>query len=198
VQITGEAISGKMKGKTLRLIHALHTTWGTWRHFHPDTLVLSHDTGFDYNYEEYPFGKSYMEYRENWRIMFPLSHEDERFHPKEVFLVVELGDTSKAYRSSSMRNREVINDVIDEKPILILYDRERQLASAFSRVFGGKTLEFELDESNSSYIKDRSAIRRWDFEGIAHNGENLTPIPSFKAYWFAWAAFHPDTLVYEN
>jgi hypothetical protein len=198
VQITGEAISGKMKGKKLRLLHALHTTWETWKSLHPDTLVLSHDTGFDYNYEEYPFGKSYMEYRENWRIMFPLSYEDERFHPKEVFLVVELGDTFEAYRLSNMKNREVINDVIDEKPILILYDRERQLASAFSRVANGKTLEFELDESSNSYIKDRSATCRWDFEGTAHNGENLTPIPSFKAYWFAWAAFHPDTLVYEN
>ena len=202
IQITGESINGKMRGKKLKLLHSLHTTWGTWKNLHPDTLVLSHNTGFEYNYGNYPFGRRYMEYRENWRIMFPLSYEDVRFHPKEVVLAIEVGNTFKAYLLSDMREREIINDVIDKQPVLIVCDSKRQLASAFSRIVNGRILEFELDESSNSYIKDCTSNSRWDFEGIAHQskyeGKNLKPIPSFKAYWFAWAVFHTDTLVYEK
>jgi len=200
IQITGDAI-GKMRGERLNLLHSFHTTWGTWKNLHPDTLVLSNNTDFKYNYDEYPFGKRYREYRENWRIMFPLSCENERFHPKEVVLAIEAENTFKAYPLSNMGEREVINDVISKNPILIVYDRESQLTLAFSRIVNGRALEFELDSSNS-YIKDCVSDSRWDFEGTAYQGKyegkNLTPIPSFKAYWFAWAVFHPDTLVYEK
>ncbi|MBM3242205.1 DUF3179 domain-containing protein [Candidatus Poribacteria bacterium] len=81
-------------------------------------------------------------------------------------------------------------------------DKGSQIVSAFSRIVNGRTLEFELDESSNPRIKDCASDSQWDFEGIAYQGkcerENLTPIPSFKAYWFAWAVFHPDTLVYEK
>ncbi|MBM3242206.1 DUF3179 domain-containing protein [Candidatus Poribacteria bacterium] len=120
IQITGEAINGKMRVKRLKLLYSLHTTWGTWRNLHPDTLVLSRNTGCKYNYDEYPFGKRYIGYRENWRIMFPLSYEDERFHPKEVVLAIEVGKTFKAYPLSNMGECEVINAVLNNNPILIV------------------------------------------------------------------------------
>lgn len=199
IQITGEAIKGRMRGKRLKLLHSLHTTWGTWKKLHPDTLVLSHNTGFDYNYNEYPLGEMYLEYRKDRRIMFPLSYEDYRFHPKEVFLAVEVDNEFKAYRLSDMAEREIINDFIGDSPVLIFCDRQAQLALAFSRTVNGRTLEFELDEL---YIKDRASDSRWDLEGTSQQdngfGGNLTHIPCFKVYWFAWAAFYPDTLVYKS
>ena len=44
-QILSEAVSGERIGSKLTLLPVSHTTWRDWREKHPDTLVLSDDTG---------------------------------------------------------------------------------------------------------------------------------------------------------
>ena len=39
-QITGEALHGKSKGKTLGMLPAVFVGLGTWKRMHPETLVL--------------------------------------------------------------------------------------------------------------------------------------------------------------
>lgn len=44
-QIAGKAVSGPLQGTELKPIALAHTTWADWKHRHPDTLVLSRETG---------------------------------------------------------------------------------------------------------------------------------------------------------
>lgn len=92
-QIEGRAISGSLKGVRLEMLPVEHTTWRVWRERNPDTLVLSHNTGFSRHYgsSPYPF------YGESRRIIFPLSNYDKRYHPKEVVIGIQIGDKTKAY-----------------------------------------------------------------------------------------------------
>ncbi|MDY7081249.1 MAG: DUF3179 domain-containing protein, partial [Halobacteria archaeon] len=55
-QILGTAVSGKHKGKSLEEFRVVWTTWENWRNQHPDTQVLSTDTGFLRNYDRDPYG----------------------------------------------------------------------------------------------------------------------------------------------
>ena len=79
-QVEARGIVGPKTGKQLTLVPVAMTTWSRWRDAHPDTLALSPDTGFEIDYSRDP----YAEYRGATGLMFPVSAEDDRIHPKSV------------------------------------------------------------------------------------------------------------------
>ncbi|MGB0513281.1 MAG: DUF3179 domain-containing protein [Wenzhouxiangellaceae bacterium] len=80
-QITGEAIMGPLLGQQLTEVPLTITEWATWRDAHPDTRVLSLDTGYDM---EYAVDRRYAAYEESDRLPFPPSRRDLSVHPKAV------------------------------------------------------------------------------------------------------------------
>jgi hypothetical protein len=62
-------------------------TWGEWRRLHPDTTVLSLDTGFTRDYSE---GAAYREYFASDRLMFRVSRTDARLRNKAEVLALRL------------------------------------------------------------------------------------------------------------
>ena len=133
--------------------------------------------------------------------MFKVSHRYNRYHPKELILVVEVGDSSKVYPFSNLQAKGVINDLVAQAPITVLYDTTSQTIVAFSRTFNEDVLDFRAEaDSNCVKIKDSIYHSSWNFEGMAYEGackgKFLKPVRSFKAFWFAWIAFHPETEVY--
>lgn len=60
----------------------------------------------------------------------------------------------------------------------------------------GNALEF-ADEVEGRRVSDRSGAK-WDLlTGRGSEGRTLKPIPHLNVYWFAWADFYPETLIYE-
>lgn len=61
-----------------------------------------------------------------------------------------------------------------------------------------------MEFSNSSlplpYIIQDNTGNHYDIFGNSKetNKEDLKPAKSFIAYWFAWAAFYPETELYNN
>jgi hypothetical protein len=70
--------------------------WGKWRDRHPDTLVLSAETGFAYDYTE----DRYADYRDSTRLFMPVSATDERVHAKTVVFGFDLASGAVAYTES--------------------------------------------------------------------------------------------------
>ena len=79
-QIGAKGIVGPLTGEKLILTPVTTTRWGTWRTAHPDTIVLSEDTGFPYDYSK----DAYARYRQSGQLMFPVSGNDDSIHPKTV------------------------------------------------------------------------------------------------------------------
>jgi hypothetical protein len=201
VQLTGEAIEGPKQGSRLNLLPGLHTTWGFWKNLHPHTLVLSRETGFDYDYSVYPWQEKYFKYKKTSRFLFSISKKDDRYHPKEMLLGVEETGTHKAYPFTEIKDRLVLNDVVGNLPIVILYDPDTETITAFSRVLQGETVEFQAETGpNGVSFKDSKYGFAWDFNGRASDPGSeemcLEPVTAFKAFWFAWFVFYPETEVY--
>jgi hypothetical protein len=201
IQVTRQAIKGKMKGEKLDLFFALHTTWDVWKKLHPNTLVLSRFTGFDKDYSRFPFQEKYFKYKKTSHFLFKVSNQDDRYHPKDVILVVEIGDISKVYPFSALPENSVVNDLVAGIPIVVIYDKRSETIAAFSRTLNEKVLEFRIENTPTGIIiKDSAYDSAWNLEGMAYDGSckgiYLKPVTSFKAFWFAWLAFHPETLVY--
>ena len=93
-QILKKSVSGKLKGTELPQLPALHTSFADWKFKHPDSKILSNDTGYKKNYARNP----YRGYAQSKRIWFKVSHKaPKKYHPKEQVLGVEINAQSKAY-----------------------------------------------------------------------------------------------------
>lgn len=98
-QVEAEGIVGPLTGETLDLVPVTMTRWSRWRAAHPDTLVLSEDTGFAEDYSTDHYGK----YRESKQLMFPVKEKDNRIHPKSVVFGFRFDDESVAYTESLLQ-----------------------------------------------------------------------------------------------
>jgi len=127
-QILSQAVTGPMKGVELPAIPVTHTTWGDWRTRHPDTLVLSQETGFNRNYRANP----YDGYERDSSIMFPVRFRAEGYHPKEQVLGLVVDGKAKAYPFVELaKGSDVVDDLLGSHRIQVKYNHTHQSAEAF-------------------------------------------------------------------
>jgi len=127
-QLMARAISGPLKGTPLIILPLQHTTWKQWQAQHPDTLVLSNQTGYPVNYDRTP----YPGYEKHKRLLFPVSHRNRQFSPKQRVLGVTLNGRHRAYP---------LSELVSGEPPLI--DR-----------FQGHTLKIQFDpEQDTAWIE---------------------------------------------
>lgn len=92
-QITGEAIVGSQIGDKLKKITVGTMPWPEWKEQHPNTIVLSTETGHNRDYQHFPYG----DYNTTPGVYFPLEHEDSTLPEKELVYGVLLNGKAKAY-----------------------------------------------------------------------------------------------------
>lgn len=127
-QITGVAISGKLKGKKLDRLVMQDTTWGKWKALFPDTQVLSTNTGYFKNYQRHPYGN----YDLNSAIYFPVAHSNKRYHPKEKVLAIEINNRFKAYPFSELaKTTGIVTDLFAGKKMHIKFDAKSRSGSVY-------------------------------------------------------------------
>ena len=121
-QILGQAISGKLKGTRLKLLPLEHTSWKDWSNRHPDTLVLSNNTGFSRNYSRSPYGN----YARSSQQYFPTAYKDRRFHPKEMVIGLKYKEHVKAYPFIELAKlkKSRFTDEIAGKRVIVQFSSE--------------------------------------------------------------------------
>jgi len=130
-QLMQTSVAGPMRGARLKAVPLEHTTWADWRTRHPDTQVLSTDTGFARDYDRDP----YAGYEKIERLMFNVDHRDDRFPLKEWVLGLEVDGVQKAYPFSVLEratgNSGSIRDTVGKRAVRIHFDRAHRTARAF-------------------------------------------------------------------
>jgi len=125
-QIKQEAVTGKLIGTRLQLLPSTQTTWGAWKKKHPNTFVLSTQTGYSRDYERDP----YEDYYTSRDVMFPVGKLNPRYHPKEQVLGVELDGLTKAYPFSELaRVKSPFKDKLGKKTVYVAYDSKSRTAT---------------------------------------------------------------------
>ena len=119
LQVKRRAVTGPMTGTKLSILPSTITTWKKWKTTHPNTTVLSFDTGHSRNYSRDPYESYYRERRGMFRSFFKAGPGEEE---KEIVAGVEVGNVAKAYPVSSLRQRKKMTDTIGGKNITIAYD----------------------------------------------------------------------------
>ncbi len=175
LQASGEAVVGPKTGISLDRVPMTQAPWSEWKVAHPNTTVLSKETGHGYSYIPYP------------DILDQL--------PRQILGVI-VGDEQKAYFFKDLRQIQVINDAIDGVPIVLIASPDSDAV----RVYKRKNYQFE---GTFEQVRDSRNQTVWELsEEILLNpktGESLERVPDvFVSNAGAWARFFPDTLIYQK
>ncbi len=206
-QLLGEPVIGPLADSGLKLsfFPVSLTTWGEWLAEHPETDVLSLETGY-YSPSRYqPESDSasiYFEYRATTETMFPIWQRDARLDTKDEVLGLSVDQVHKAYPVALLQRERVVNDEVGGEEVVIVASSSSMDARVYSRQ--GRT--FGAPDRSSvaaglpEVVVDSTGVEWRVTEEALVSAEDATQtlprVPSHLSFWFGWFAFHPDTLVY--
>ncbi|MGI9545760.1 MAG: DUF3179 domain-containing protein [Flavobacteriaceae bacterium] len=187
----GEPVIGPLTGKGIRLNYrsVVTTSWGEWKERHPNTKVLSVDTGFLRDYSE---GAAYRDYFATDELMFQVPEKDNRLKNKDEILAIRLpGITNKslAIASKFLKGRPVYSSNLAGVPFTVFTDR-----SGAHRVYNTNGYNFKEYDGIQTVVDHKG--ERWELQEnqlISNSGDKLTRIPTHNAFWFGYRAAFPDT-----
>ncbi|UCG12021.1 MAG: DUF3179 domain-containing protein [Deltaproteobacteria bacterium] len=105
-QLLEKAVSGPLVGKKLRKLPSSRTSWKAWRQRHPETLVLSTDTGYHRDYSKDP----YTGYYRVGTIWSPVGHMRQDLSPRARILGIEVSRETRAYPLIQLQRQPGITD----------------------------------------------------------------------------------------
>lgn len=209
-QLTGEGIVGEYTGTVLDVLPSQVIGFGQFAERYPDGLVMSRNTGFNRNYGVNP----YRNYDQTERPFLFRGDIDDRLPATEHVLAGTVGDEAIAYPFAALAQEFVINDIVDGNEVLAVWqpgtnssldqasiDNSRDIGTAalFDRELNGQILTFSYDADTGTITDDQTGST-WNLFGEAIagelEGESLRQLVAAPHFWFAWAAFHPQTSVY--
>jgi len=200
--LTGEPVVGELahSGKKLARFPVTVTTWQEWVKKHPDTTVVSLDTGYERSYlAPRQIGSAYFEYRNSPDAMFPTFSVDGRLPEKDNVVGISSGvGEAVAFSVERVTAERVINaSVGDLEAVLVGHP-----ATGVIGVYDRGSHVFKIDEAGGSQYRllDESGMA-WtatDEALLAEDGRSLIRLPAMEMFWFAWVAFFPDTEVYSG
>jgi hypothetical protein len=192
--IPGEPVSGKLAQSGIRLkrLPVVVTTWEDWKSSHPDTRVLSLETGYNRDYRP---GALYGEYFASPDLMFPAPKRDDRLKPKDEVFALLLNGQPKAYPLRKLREKRIINDRLGNENIALITTAKSGAVRAYFR--GERSFLPAVNSGETIKATDNS---RWKLTEAAlineASGERLLRLPGHLAYWFGWVNFYPQTLLF--
>ncbi len=192
-QVLATAIPGPWNDsyttRSLEEFRLVWTTWKRWSNRHPETEVLSRDTGFAKNYERDPYG-SYNPrrgyYRPGSSPMFTSFSDDDRLEEKTVVIGTRTPEGAAAFEKDTLRAQGLVAGELGGEPILAVHD------PALDTGYVYRNPEGRQFEHRDGQVVDAS--------GTAHRPAAL-PLErtlAFDAMWFAWSGFYPETNLYAS
>ena len=210
-QLTGEGLVGEYAGVLLELVPSQVIGFGRFAERYPEGLVMSRETGYNRQYGINPY--SNYDSRAGRPFLFRGEIDQRLDSAVDHVLAAIIGESAKAYPFEILRERRVINDSIGDRPIVVFFqsgvasalgdsviDNARDIGGAgmYEASFDGELLQFAAN-ADGTFI-DAQTQSTWNAFGEAIDGElagnQLNWVHAFPHFWFAWAAFHPDTEVY--
>jgi hypothetical protein len=117
-----------------------------------------------------------------------------------MVLGVEIDGAARAYPLDRLDAAgTVVNESLGGRPIVVIHPPGTLIAAAFGRGLGDDVLSFEMSPENE--VVDREHGTRWSHAGEGVDGplagQQLPFVRSGVEEWYVWAAYHPDTTVFE-
>ncbi len=210
-QAGGDAIAGELAGRQLAFFPATIIAWADFKAAYPDGTVLSRETGYTRDYGRNPY-EGYDDVNRS-PFLYQGPQTPGRLPPMARVVTVDQGGEAVAYPYTALETQRVVNDNVGGKPVVVFWTggtasaldspsvaggRDVGSAAVYSTELDGQRLTFRTDGER---IIDAETGSEWGLLGRAVSGKlagrQLTPIVSVNHFWFSWAAFKPETRIYQ-
>ncbi|MCD4664198.1 MAG: DUF3179 domain-containing protein, partial [Bacteroidales bacterium] len=176
--------------------------------------ILSPNTGSKYEkrYGINPYEKYDCQNNVPYSRFFNEKDIDKRLPAMERIVNLRGRERYKIYPFSTIKKKEVINDKLESKNIVIFYQSGTvsvldDLIISKSKDIGSVTVfnpevnnEILTFKKEGNIFKDEQTNSEWDITGLCTNGElkdsKLGPIIYGNHFAFAWLAFYPNSEVF--
>ena len=128
--LQGTPVVGPLVKEDIQLVRqpVVTTTWAEWKERHPETTVLSLDTGHERDYGE---GVAYQEYFANDRLMFSVPNNDTRLRNKDEVVGLRSGEEQLAISANYLAETPIYQDSIDGQTLEVLTDSFKDIPICF-------------------------------------------------------------------
>jgi len=193
-QVTGEAVAGPMKGKSLPEIPSEQMTLGAWLNLHPESTILQPDPLF---LNQYKGLENYDEGKTQGRLEM---HDNASWHDKSWVVGVAVGLSATAYDWNDLLKKRVINDIIENEPVVVVLENDSSSFHVLSRVIGKDTLQFSIGKKSGTLIDQKNNLWTWSGECTVGTlkESKLRFVQAYQEYWYSWHTFHPNTKKYSS
>jgi hypothetical protein len=188
--LLGRPVVGPLidQGIELDILPVVTTTWENWLKEHPETMVLSLNTGYTRNYNE---GEAYKDYFATDALMFPVPSRDKRLRNKDRILIPTLAGYKEdplGVSVSYLKDKRIHHDRIGSSQIIILANK-----TGASRVYAIEDQKFTFDKDEELLDETGSRWTITEDHLIGPNEKKLKRVPAHESFWFAWYNVFPET-----
>ena len=210
-QATGEGLAGKYAGEQLTFLPASIISWKEFKTNFPDGKVLSKDTGFRRDYGRNPYAG--YDNINNSPFLFRGPETPGVLPAMARVLTVDIDGEAVAFPYEILQQENVINEIVSGHEVAVFWQPGVASALDSSRIADGQdigtgvTFSRTIDQQvlTFSYVDgkiiDDQTTSEWDVFGTATSGQlvgtKLKPVVSVNHFWFSWAAFKPETRIYQ-
>lgn len=183
----GEPVVGPLVGKGIKLKRRslVTTTWGDWKRRHPDTTVLSLNTGHRRDYGE---GVAYHDYFATDKLMFTVPEIDRRLLNKDQVLALRNDKQQLAIAVKFLVKNPVYHCQLGDKKLVVLTE-----PNGASRAFYAGDLKFKSWNGSNEAVDSDGQKWRVREDAIVSASQRLDRTPSHNAFWFGWVSQFPKT-----
>ena len=195
--LEGRPVIGELANRGIQLQSrpVVTTTWGEWKALHPETTVLSLDTGHQRDYSE---GAAYRDYFSHDDLYFQVPDVDRRLKNKAEVLTLKVrstdGTTVPVAVAQALLRRSLVYPLeVAGRRFLIVTSRR-----GANRVYalGSSDVVFETAGRRAGADVRDGQGRAWQVSEEAVTGPDGVTLPRVSAqrgFWFGWRAQYPDT-----
>lgn len=133
--------------------------------------------------------------------------DETRIEDREPVITLELeGSMPRAYPVRYLTWHEIVNDVVDGKPVAVTFCPLCNSGIVFDRMVNGELRTFGVSGKlrNSDMVMFDRETESWWQQAIGtgivgqHTGDELTSLPAWMESWSEFTARNPDGLVMEE
>jgi hypothetical protein len=202
----GLAVNGPLTGARLEILSTQLLSFSQWRRDHPAGRVLSRDTAHLGDYGTNPY-ENYDSQDGPYSQFFPQA-VNFRLPAMARVVGVSAGGRDVAYPYGDLADRAAGAGVIQDGRVVLFWEAGTASALDTSVIAQGRDVGATgvFDPAGRTFavedgrIVDRETGSTWSITGRAvdgpERGARLEPVAHLDAFWFAWQAYRPDTLVY--
>ena len=193
-QATGEALIGSLQGEQMELLSGERSTWGSWRKEKPDSLLVEGPEKWPGLFP-LPFTETVLQRATRSGKVPGLTKTDRHLPQNEEIIGIEIAGEARAYPISLLRQKQIVNDLLGESAITLVYEPAARRVRAFERSVTDRPLQLQ-----GELLMLSGGPSQWNLKGrsISEEVPGLPAIQTRRQWWSAWYEFHPGTTIYST